>query len=419
MTDWEEPQSGLLRQIEHWRRALERLEQFDEIAAPAAWASLAPAVGEALRRVFSDAITDAMAELNALRRQVLRRPPADVSSIHKRLSRFRRRYSQLETTIDFYGDAINSRTNAAMQATMAGLDHLAGWTMSRLLEPLGHAVPPMLTYVDRGLGASILKAGLRLWDRHMISPVAAVKIARHNLERPTALVHETGHQVAHITGWTEELADVLFDEVKNESEELGSTWASWSSEIAADTFAFAQTGYAAVVNLHDVLAGDRDYVLRFVPGDPHPVSYLRVLLGTEMCNVAYGSGPWNTVADAWVRRYPLEDAEPAVIAMIRSSIPLLPRIAESCLGAPLRALGGRSLVDWIDPGEVSPGVLRRVQLASGRKLPCVHTPCARAEGLRTLAMLGLQIVSGNARASSARDAQTDWLQQLGGLSAAA
>jgi hypothetical protein len=42
-----------------------------------------------------------------------------------------------------------------------------------------------------------------------VCPVAVIKITRHNLLRPTALVHEAGHQVAHICGWSMELAAVL------------------------------------------------------------------------------------------------------------------------------------------------------------------------------------------------------------------
>ena len=81
--------------------------------------------------------------------------------------------------------------------------------MAQILDATGHSTPAVLTYIDKGLGASILKAGLRLWDGGDLSPVAAVKITRHNLLRPTAAIHEAGHQVAHITGWNDELASEL------------------------------------------------------------------------------------------------------------------------------------------------------------------------------------------------------------------
>ena len=149
----------------------------------------------------------------------------------------------------------------------------------------------MLTYIDKGLGASILKAGLRLWDAGDLSPVAAIKITRHNLLRPTALIHEAGHQVAHIAGWNQELAAALSQGLAATSSELAGVWAGWASEIAADAVAFVHTGFASVAALHDVLAGETSTVFRHTPGDPHPICYLRVLLGVEMCRHFYGSGP--------------------------------------------------------------------------------------------------------------------------------
>src|SRR5207244_8444614 len=118
--------------------------------------------------------------------------------------------------------------------------------------------PPVRTYVDKGLGASILRAGLRLWDGGSLSPAAAIKVTRQNLYRPTALIHETGHQVAHIVGWNEELAAALSAALAAEPPELAATWAGWSSEIAADTYAFAHTGYGSVAALHDVVSAAID-----------------------------------------------------------------------------------------------------------------------------------------------------------------
>ena len=57
------------------------------------------------------------------------------------------------------------------------------------------------------------------------------------------------------------------------------TWSAWASEIAADAFAFVHTGFASVAALHDVLSGERGFVFQHTPGDPHPICYLRVLLG--------------------------------------------------------------------------------------------------------------------------------------------
>ena len=73
--------------------------------------------------------------------------------------------------IDFFGDAVNSRTTPRLAAVLRGLDALAVDSMDRVLRPLGIEVPPVLTYLDKGIGASILRAGARLWDASL-SPVS-------------------------------------------------------------------------------------------------------------------------------------------------------------------------------------------------------------------------------------------------------
>src|SRR5206468_11458382 len=106
-------------------------------------------------------------------------------------------------------------------------DILCMKSMQELLQPLNKEVPAVLTYIDKGVGASILKAGLRLWDGN-ISPLAAIKITQHNLFRPTAIIHETGHQVAHILDWNEQLAVALSKNLNHHPEVVGISFSSWA-----------------------------------------------------------------------------------------------------------------------------------------------------------------------------------------------
>jgi hypothetical protein len=229
--------------------------------------------------------------------------------------------------------------------------------MAQLLDQLDKPTPVALTYIDKGLGASILKAGLRLWDGGSVNPVAAIKITRHNLLRPTALIHEAGHQAAHIVGWSEELAAKFATGLAGAPDGVAAMWAGWASEIVADAFAFVHTGYASVAGLHDVLAGEETLVFRHTPGDPHPISYIRVLLGVEMCRKFYGAGPWDDLAQSWMLLYPLQRAQARTERLLRASLPLLPSIVESALCEPMRALAGRSLVALVNPERVKPQVL--------------------------------------------------------------
>lgn len=250
------------------------------------------------------------------------------------------------------------------------------------------------------------------------SPVAAVKITRHNLHRPTSLIHEAGHQCFHIAGWNEELPSVLLEGLSTVSSSVADTWADWATEIAADAHAFVHTGYASVAALHDVLAGEPSQVFQCVPGDPHPVAYLRVLLGVEMCRRFYGAGPWDDLAVAWVHQQPLERAEEEVAQLIRESLPLLPRIVELTLVAPMKAFGGRALSALINPDRVKPATLEEMERQLGAAL-YTSTHWVWTESLRLLALTGLKLATNPERALEVLVEQELWMSRLGGTTQAA
>ncbi|HEX9782576.1 MAG TPA: hypothetical protein VGA56_07580, partial [Opitutaceae bacterium] len=288
----------LALEVAHWANATSRLQNLDDLASPAAWHSLEGYLGMSIRRHLGGVIERLNRESDALRAELDRAAsPIESARVRKRLLAFRRSYLRAETTLDFFGDAINTRTNPTVAGLLRACDTLAHRSMAQILDQLGKPTPVALTYLDKGLGASILKAGMRLWDGGRECPVAAIKITRHNLYRPTALIHEAGHQVAHILGWNEELASALETGLGDAPASLASAHAATASEIAADACAFCHTGSASIFALHDVLAGEASVVLRHLPGDPHPISYLRVLLGVEMCRQFYGAGPWDELAE--------------------------------------------------------------------------------------------------------------------------
>lgn len=381
--------SQLERQVSHWEAAAEALRHPDEFAAPSAWQALESYLGRAVRvslRASTDRLRLEVAGLRAQLRSASRLP--EYRLVERRLLHVRRLYTQVETVVGFYGEAVNTRTSPTLAGHLRTLDRLADRSMRDLLAPLGRETPPVLTYVDKGLGASILRAGVRLWDGGL-SPAAAIKITRHNLFRPTSLIHETGHQVAHLLGWNDEVVQLVMQELRAEPQ-LGQVWASWVSEITADAFAFAHTGYAAVVALHDVVANEGETVLRFLPGDPHPVAYIRVLLGIEMCTRSFGAGPWDDLAAAWKLTHPLRRAHPQVAAMLERSQIYLPKLVDVLLTRPLRAFGGRPLVAVIDPRRVAPLALERLAADAGPSL-FTSPHWAGTESMRVVALTGLRI----------------------------
>lgn len=407
------------RQVAHWRAAVVALDDLDDFAAPAAWAGLERYLGSALRAHLRSAVDRLRRQAEVLEAELRAADTADeLERVRRQVVRFRRRFLQTETALDFYGDAVNSRTNPKLAALLGGCDVLARRSLETVLPPMGKPVPPVLTYIDKGLGASILRSGLRLWDGHTLSAAAAIKITRHNLYRPTACLHEAGHQAAFTLGWNQELALAIRHELRDVTS-VADTWAGWASEIAADTFAFAHVGYASVAALHDVIAGEPESVFALRPLDPHPIAYLRVMLGTQMCVRFYGTGPWDDLERAWMRAHPLDEAPSELRELLAASVAHMPAVVRACLSRPMRAFGGRPLTALVDPLRVRPDALRQLARDAGPSLftspHWIWTEC-----LRLLALSGFRAATEPERAQEIAEQFEGWMLQLGrGVEAAA
>jgi hypothetical protein len=409
----------LARQVAHWTMAAARLQELDDLASPAAWNSLERYLGLSLRQHLAAVVAQLDREAAILPAALdAAASVTDLLALRRQLLAFRSRYMRVETTLDFFADAINTRTSPRIAGYLRACDTLAHRSIAQLLDPLGKTTPVVLTYIDKGLGASILKAGLRLWDGASLNPAAAIKITRHNLLRPTALIHEAGHQAAHIVGWNQELAASLAARLSDAPAGVAGAWAAWASEIAADAFAFVHAGYASVAALHDVLAGENRLVFRHSPGDPHPISYIRVLLGVEMCRQFYGAGPWDDLARSWTQIYPLERAPGATAALLRVSLPMLPQIVNVTLRQPMRAFNGRSLAALINPGRVMPETLLALEQRLGAALyTSMHW--IWTESLRLLALTGLRMATMPEQKTDTARQQEEWMLRLGGALQAA
>jgi hypothetical protein len=317
-----------------------------------------------------------------------RQDPALLGRAATAVQRFRRRYVQVDTTLDFLGDAVNSRTSPLLCAALSTLDRLAVASMAPVLQRANKPVPRALVYQDKGTGASILRAGVRLWAPGAVMPVAAIKIVRHNLYRPTSLFHETGHQVAHLTGWVPAVRHSLARTLADDAQ-LQAMWTPWASEIAADAHAFLLTGYASVAALYDVV-GDEETILRWPIGDPHPIGWLRTALGCAFSKQCFGAnGPWVHLQRAMEARYPAMSADESVQPLLARSLAAMPAIAAACLSAPVPALRNRPMTDVLDPQRVSPKALDELETSAGAAL--WSSPHWRqSEGIRIVALAGLR-----------------------------
>lgn len=398
----------LERQLAHWLAAAAAFADAEAFASVEAWAAVEARVGTPVRLKLGEAVDRLLVQGRAARATVVaaRRDPSRREEAHLAVQRFRRSYRQVETTLEFFGNAVNSRTSPPLRATLNHLDRLASDSIGASLAAAAKPVPPVLCYVDQGLGASILRAGVRLWEPGTVNPVAAIKIVRHNLYRPTSLFHETGHQVAHLTGWVPSVRASLALALEGDPQ-LAAMWTGWASEIAADVFAWLHTGYASISALYDVV-GDSRTILRWPLGDPHPIGWLRTMLGCALCRHAWGSGPWDSLQQSVLVTHPARRAGPVVEELVRRSMATMPRIAAACIGAPVPGLGGRPMTSVHDPARVSPAALARLERIAGDAL-WTSSHWRTTEGIRIVALAGLREAEDPAAASQWIDRARIWL----------
>lgn len=405
-------QTSVLRQVNHWLQAASRLSALDHLASGYAWQGIDHKIAILLRNSLQQSVGEVVEFANRFKRQLESAPElALLPSARTNLLLLRDKYLKAEETIHFYAVAINSRTTPNIAALLRACDILCMKSMQELLQPLGKESPAVLTYVEKGVGASILKAGLRLWDGR-ISPVAAIKITQHNLFRPTAIIHETGHQVAHITGWTAELANALNTRLAAHPSVVGAAYAGWASEIAADAFAFVHTGYAAVAALHDVVSGAPQAMFAYHQYDPHPISYLRVLLNVEMCRQFYGHGAWDDLETVFRNDYNIDAARYPSAELIKICANALRDAVQLILKTPYRSFGNKSLSQLIPPERVSPQELEKLEVQAGPALYVSHAWIWK-ESLRLLALNGYRIGVGKGDLSLLYKQQEEWMIKLG------
>lgn len=401
--------ADLRRQVAHWLASARTFRDAEQFASLEAWRSVERDIGVPLRGEINRIVEELVAMGDRIERDIaaLDADPVSLARIASDVQRFRRRYVQVDTTLDFLGDAINSRTSPVLRAALTTLDRLAAASMEKVLKLACKPVPRVLVYQDKGTGASILRAGVRLWTPGAVMPVAAIKIVRHNLYRPTSLFHEVGHQVAFLTGWTEATRQAIGQALAGDVE-LQAMWTPWASEIAADVFAFLHTGYASVAALYDVVC-DAATILRWPIGDPHPIGWLRTVLGCEFSRQAFGpSGPWNGLQRAMVARFPPTLADVSLRELLPRSLAAMPAIARACLEAPVPALHGRPMTTVYDPQRVSPGALAELERAAGASL-WTSPHWRRAEGIRIVALAGLREAERPDQASHWIDKARSWL----------
>lgn len=281
-------------------------------------------------------------------------------------------------TFDTFADVLSQRAAPGLGPLLAGCDVLARdglWRDDSRLVGLGAPI----VYCDRGLGASILRQGVRTRGG-VRCPIPLVQIPYARLVDKlalTSILHEVGHQALAALGVLPELARVI---ASAGPPAIRSQLARWSSEIGADLWAFAATGSAHALAARELFALPSAIVLGDGAG-VHPPPFVRVLLAFAWCEATWPSPRWRALAARWSAGYP---AAPPSLAPVIAAVPA---IAAATLGTPLAALGRRPLTALFDLAALAPASLQRhadVAGLAGASFAAL-APCHQLAALRELA----------------------------------
>ncbi|HZW94493.1 MAG TPA: hypothetical protein VFF64_16200 [Candidatus Eremiobacteraceae bacterium] len=304
--------------------------------------------------------------LRGLVRRFLRwlRSPArqwsDAEQAQRQFTILRLRFNAVVTHFDMFDNVITQRSESDTGLWLSGLDVVSADALQ--LKQNYYEAPPVICYLDRGVGAAIRRARTRM-PGGGDNPVAIIKVPRERMIGSgiaSSLVHEVGHQAAALLELLESLRPVL-DRLGRGSvadQDAWRLWKRWISEIVADFWSIARVGIASTLGLMGVVSLPRAFVFRLNADDPHPTPWIRVKLSAALGQALYPQPAWDQLAQLWEAYYPLtrlEETHQRLLRMLERTIPAL--VAVLVNHRPV-ALRGRSLVEALDLAERQPSRLR-------------------------------------------------------------
>lgn len=282
---------------------------------------------------------------------------ASPEEIQRRFVFLRLRFNAVLSQLDLFNQVITQRSESENGVWLSGLDVVAS---DALALPEFYEAPPVICYLDRGVGAAIRRARTRLPGGGE-NPVAVIRVPRERMIGSgiaSSLIHEVGHQGAALLGLVPSLRLVLRAKQGDARDPLvWRLWDRWISEIISDFWSIARLGVGSTLGLTGVVALPRPFMFRIDPDDPHPTPWIRVKLSCAIGNGLYPHPQWGRLAELWESFYPvsnLDDERRGLFARLEASFPEFVSIV---INHRPKALRGRSLREAMKVEERTPGRL--------------------------------------------------------------
>lgn len=268
------------------------------------------------------------------------------------------RFNAVLTQLDIFSEAMSQRSEAETGVWLAGLDAAA---TDALALPEVYDAPAVACYLARDAGGAIRRAKTRLPGGGR-NPVAIIRLPRERMIGcgiASSLVHEVGHQAAHLLDLVHGLRGVLLPSRSDGAGErtLWRLWARWISEVVADLWAVGRVGVSSTLGLMSLVSLPHAFVFRLSLVDAHPTPWIRVKLSCALGDALYPHPQWRRLASVWESYYPLRDLPEPRLRLLRALEASIPRFMDRLLDFRPRKLGDRSLADLLASPERTPARL--------------------------------------------------------------
>lgn len=289
---------------------------------------------------------------------------ADDETVQRKFTAIRLAFHANIAQFDLFADVLVQRSEHETGVWIAGLDDFAADALR--IPDVAPAGPPLVCYLDRGIGAAIRRARTRLPGGDL-SPVGIIRIPRERMVGQgigSSLVHEVGHQAAASYGLLDPIRAVLARRARGASEPLVRAawicWGQWCSEIVSDLWAVAYLGTSATLGLIGVVSLPRPFVFHLDPSAPHPFPFIRVLTSAALGHALYPDWRWGRLAAMWNAMYPAGRLNGPQAALTETLRRTLPDFARTLLAVRPPAFRGRALGSCLVPLNRSPARLGRL-----------------------------------------------------------
>jgi hypothetical protein len=267
------------------------------------------------------------------------------AEMQRRFTAVRLQFNVVLTQFDVFSIVMTQRSEHDTGVWLSGLDVVAA---DALQLSDYYQAPPVVCYLDRGMGAAIRRARTRLPGGGGKSPVAVIRFPRERMvgsRIASSLVHEVGHQAAALLGLVGSLRDALRRQERDRKDSLWRLWERWILEIVADFWSVAKVGVVSTLGLIGVVSLPRAFVFRLNLDDPHPVPRLRVKISCALGEALYPNPQWKRLGTLWESYYPRNGLDPQRSELMTRLENAIPQFLALLLNHRPQALRGKSLIE--------------------------------------------------------------------------